>query len=71
MLPAGRRLPAGAHSELLTKASEAGVEVLADEFSLRERGIAAGKLVAGVRAVPLDTVVDQLARPRDLTPPSV
>jgi intracellular sulfur oxidation DsrE/DsrF family protein len=38
-----------------------GVEVLADEFSLKERGISANRLIAGVRAAPLDLVVDQLA----------
>ena len=43
---------------------ETGVEVLADEFSLRERGIAAGKLTEGVRAAPLAMVVDQLAEGR-------
>ena len=36
------------------------VTVLADEFSLRERGIAGG-LTEGVASAPLDTVVDQLA----------
>lgn len=40
---------------------EAEVEVLADEFSLRERGIGATELLAGVRAVPLDVVIDRLA----------
>jgi len=55
-------LPArpGAHSALLTAAAKEGVEILADEFSLRERGIA-GKLVEGVRSSPLETVVDRLA----------
>lgn len=60
VLPARR----GTHSDLLSKASKAGVEVLADEFSLRERGIQAEKLAEGVRAAPLDTVVDQLAEGR-------
>ena len=54
-------LPArpGAHSPLLTAAAKGGVEILADEFSLRERGIA-GKLAEGVRASPLETVIDRL-----------
>ena len=39
----------------------AGVRVLADDFSLRERGIDADNLAAGVSAAPLETVVDQLA----------
>jgi predicted peroxiredoxin len=59
-------LPArpGKYSPLLTNTAEAGVEVLADEFSLRERGIAAGKLAEGVRAAPLSIVIDQLAEGR-------
>jgi predicted peroxiredoxin len=48
-------------SEGLRRVAEAGVEVLADDFSLRERGIEAGKLVDGVKAAPLDVVIDQLA----------
>ncbi len=48
----------------LTDAIKAGVTVLADDFSLRERGIAAGRLVAGVKASPLDTVIDQFAEGR-------
>jgi predicted peroxiredoxin len=48
----------------LTNTAEAGVEVLADEFSLRERGIAAGKLAEGVRSAPLSIVIDQLAEGR-------
>jgi hypothetical protein len=35
--------------------------VLADDFSLRERGIAPEGLVSGVSSAPLDVVVDQLA----------
>jgi predicted peroxiredoxin len=59
-------LPArpGIHSKLLTAASRAGVKVLADEFSLRERGIAAGKLAEGVASAPLSVVIDQLAEGR-------
>jgi len=49
------------HSDELTRLATAGVEVLADEFSLRERGIASGRLVHGVSAAPLDVVVDRLA----------
>ena len=52
---------AGAHSDLLGALAGAGVEVLADDFSLRERGIAADSVVPGVKAAPLDVVVDQLA----------
>jgi len=48
----------------LTDAVKAGVTVLADAFSLKERGIDADRLVAGVKASPLDTVIDQLAEGR-------
>lgn len=51
-------------SEALAKLAGAGVEVLADEFSLRERGIGRDRLVNGVKAAPLDVVVDQLAEGR-------
>lgn len=56
-------LPArkSSRSEALAKLAAAGVEVLADEFSLRERGIAQDRLAPGVKAAPLDVVVDQLA----------
>jgi predicted peroxiredoxin len=56
-------LPArpGAHSALLTGTARSGVEVLADDFSLRERGIADNRLVEGVKAAPLSVIVDQLA----------
>jgi predicted peroxiredoxin len=36
----------------------AKVEVVADEFSLRERGIKDGQTLDGVRAVELDTLID-------------
>lgn len=54
----------GAQSGPLEVLSAAGVEVLADDFSLRERGIAADRLCAGVRAAPIETVVDRLAEGR-------
>ena len=56
-------LPArkSSRSEALTKLAQAGVEVLADDFSLRERGIPEARLAPGVKAAPIDTVVDQLA----------
>ena len=50
-----------AHSATLSKLASDGVQVLADDFSLRERGIAANSLVKGVQSSPLDVVVDQLA----------
>lgn len=45
----------------LAEVAGAGVEVLADEFSLQERGIAAERLASGVTAAPLDVVIDKLA----------
>jgi predicted peroxiredoxin len=53
-----------AKSAVLRAAAEAGVNVLADEFSLRERGIGQDRLLAEVKAAPLDVVVDQLAEGR-------
>lgn len=59
-------LPArkGYRSELIEKAAAAGVEILGDDFSLRERGIASSAMVPGVKASRLDVVVDQLAEGR-------
>ncbi len=56
-------LPArdGTRATGLSELAAAGVEVLADDFSLAERGINAERLVEGVTAAPLETVVDQLA----------
>jgi sulfur relay (sulfurtransferase) complex TusBCD TusD component (DsrE family) len=48
-----------AHSAALSALAQGGVKVLADEFSLQERGIA--KLAEGVTAAPIDVVVDHLA----------
>lgn len=54
----------GEHSRWYAELRQAGVEVLADDFSLRERGIQAGRLAAGVTASSLDVVVDQLGEGR-------
>ncbi len=56
-------LPArgGAAAELLTGLAESGVRVLAEDFSLRERGIGADRLARGVESAPLERVVDALA----------
>jgi len=48
-----------AHSGTLSALARSGVKVLADEFSLQERGIS--KLAEGVSAAPIDVVVDHLA----------
>jgi|SRR5689334_1832577 sulfur relay (sulfurtransferase) complex TusBCD TusD component (DsrE family) len=47
------------HSAALSALCQSGVTVLADDFSLRERGIS--KLAEGVAASPIDVVVDHLA----------
>jgi predicted peroxiredoxin len=57
VLPARR----GKYSELLTLTAKAGVEILADDFSLRERGIPSSRLAEGVKSAPLSIVIDQLA----------
>src|SRR3546814_6192911 len=56
-------LPArpGVNSERLAKVAQSGVEILADAFSLRERAIAADALAPGVKAPPLEVLVDQIA----------
>jgi sulfur relay (sulfurtransferase) complex TusBCD TusD component (DsrE family) len=51
----------GAKSALLAHVANAGVEVLADEFSLRERGIAKTRVLPQVKPAPLEVVVDRLA----------
>ncbi len=51
----------GAQTELLHNVVQAGVVVLADEFSLRERGIPTERLTEGVAGSPLDRVVDEMA----------
>src|SRR6266513_3735896 len=48
-----------AHSAALSALVRSGVTVLADDFSLQERGIA--KLAEGVAAARIDVVVDHLA----------
>jgi predicted peroxiredoxin len=60
VLPARKSI----HSKRLSELAEAGVEVLADDFSLRERGIQDNRLAEGVKAAPLDIVIDQLAEGR-------
>ena len=48
-------------SAAYTRLAEAGVTVLADSFSLRERGISGDRLAEGVQPGELETVVDHLA----------
>ena len=54
----GRKSP---RSERLAEIAKSGVTVLADDFSLRERGINVDRLVPGIEAAKLDIVIDQLA----------
>jgi len=49
----------GALSDELAKATARGVKLLADDFSLRERGIAA-PLAAGAKAAPIDLIVERM-----------
>ena len=48
-----------AHSATLSALARSGVTVLADDFSVQERGIT--KLTEGVAAAPIEVVVDHLA----------
>ena len=51
----------GADGEALHEALAAGIEVLADDFSLRERGIAATDVARGVRPAAIELVIKRLA----------
>lgn len=59
-------LPArsGPRSEAVSRLARAGIQVLADEFSLRERGIGTDRLATGVEAAPLERVIDLLGEGR-------
>jgi predicted peroxiredoxin len=48
-------------SSKLNDLVQAGVKVVADDFSLRERGITNNRLVGGITASDVDFVVDRLA----------
>jgi sulfur relay (sulfurtransferase) complex TusBCD TusD component (DsrE family) len=48
-------------SKPFSELAATGVKVLADDLSLRERGIQSGKLAKGLQASPIDSVVDALA----------
>jgi len=50
-----------AGSTELDKVLGTKIEVLADDFSLRERGIAPASLSGGVKAAPIDSVVERMA----------
>ena len=57
VLPARR----GARADGLAAVLRAGVKVVADDFSLGERGIDASRLAPGIAPAPIDLVVDHLA----------
>ena len=57
VLPA-RKSP---RSQVLADLVKAGVKVLADDFSLAERGIDDGRLVPGVKQSSVDLIVDEMA----------
>ena len=50
----------GAQAPQLDALAAAGVPVFADEFALRERGIARDRLRPGVETAPIDIVIDRL-----------
>jgi predicted peroxiredoxin len=52
---------AGVTTQDFAELRQAGVEILADEFSLRERGIPDDRVYSGVQPCGLGVVVDRLA----------
>ena len=46
----------------VTALTGAGIAILADDFSMRERGIAGSELASGVRTASIDSLVDLIAR---------
>ena len=53
----------GARGSEVPRLAQAGVTVLADDFSLRERGIEAADVMTGVRESTIGTLVDLVVRP--------
>jgi intracellular sulfur oxidation DsrE/DsrF family protein len=51
-------------SKRLTDLAKAGVRVIAEDFSLRERGIRNDQLGEGIQPAGLEVVIDQLAEGR-------
>ena len=54
----------GAATGAYAKLAGAGVAVLADAFSLRERGIGKERLAAGIAVADLDVVIDHMSEGR-------
>ena len=55
---------AGEHAGAFADLTRAGVEILADDFSLRERGIREARLAAAVTPASIDAVIDRLGEGR-------
>jgi len=51
----------GVRTSGLDLALKANVRVLADDFSLRERGIPLASVIAGVSPAPIEVVIERLA----------
>ena len=54
----------GANAAALAALAANGVKVLADSFSLQERGISPNRLIAGIAVAPLSAVIDYMAAGR-------
>ena len=54
----------GANASALAALAANGVKVLADSFSLQERGISPNRLIAGIAVAPLSAVIDYMAAGR-------
>ena len=54
---------AAARGSQVPRLAQAGITVLADDFSLRERGIDAGEMTGGVREASIDALVDLMMQP--------
>ena len=52
----------GARDSGLARLTQAGVTLLADDFSLRERGIQSAELRPGIQTSDIEALVDALAR---------
>jgi hypothetical protein len=52
----------GARGSQVPRLIQSGVSVLADDFSLRERGIVPGEMTPEVRKAPIDGLVDLLTQ---------
>ena len=51
----------GAQAKALAALAAEGVPVLADAFSLAERGIDPSRLIDGISSTPLDIVIDRMS----------